>query len=233
MEESEFDKFAEEYNSLLSSNIRASGETPEFFAEYKVKDTARVVQEFGLPPKLSLLDFGSGTGSSVSFFLRHIREANITCLDVSRKSLDIGSRRFKGKAEFKHFDGRTIPVPNNTFHLVFAACVFHHIPHDAHERLLSEILRILRPNGIFIVFEHNPYNPLTVRAVNTCPFDKNAQLIHAADFRNLIRQVGFNSDHLRYRIFFPGSLRFLRPLERLLTWLPLGAQYSVHARKSN
>jgi hypothetical protein len=34
---------------------------------------------------------------------------------------------------------------------------------------------------------------------------------------------------LRYRMFFPRVLRSLRPLERALRWLPLGARYSYHA----
>jgi hypothetical protein len=34
-----------------------------------------------------------------------------------------------------------------------------------------------------------------------------------------------------YRFLFPRSLRFLRPLEKLLLWLPIGAQYVVVARK--
>ena len=35
MNSSEFDKFAEEYGSLHRANIAASGEPPEYFAEYR------------------------------------------------------------------------------------------------------------------------------------------------------------------------------------------------------
>jgi hypothetical protein len=34
-----------------------------------------------------------------------------------------------------------------------------------------------------------------------------------------------------YCVFFPRLLWRLRPLERYLTWLPLGAQYYVAAQK--
>jgi len=43
MNASEFDKFAEEYRSLHQANIAASGEAPEYFAEYKMKDLRRLV----------------------------------------------------------------------------------------------------------------------------------------------------------------------------------------------
>ena len=41
MNRSEFDKFAEEYTSLLQANIAASGPTPEYFADYKAQDLKR------------------------------------------------------------------------------------------------------------------------------------------------------------------------------------------------
>jgi hypothetical protein len=45
--------------------------------------------------------------------------------------------------------------------------------------------------------------------------------------------AGFAAARVRYRIFFPHALRGFRPLEARLTWLPLGAQYYVAARKES
>jgi hypothetical protein len=85
---------------------------------------------------------------------------------------------------------------------------------------------------MIVIFEHNPFNPLTVRAVNTCPFDINAQLIKAPAFIRRLKNVGWDERQVQYHIFFPRQLGKLRPIERHLTWLPLGGQYSVSARKS-
>lgn len=52
---------------------------------------------------------------------------------------------------------------------MFAACVFHHIDQREHAALLRELLRVLASGGIALVYEHNPYNPITRHAVNTCP----------------------------------------------------------------
>src|SRR5262249_23820046 len=112
-----------------------------------------------------------------------------------------------------------------------ASCVFHHIPQLEHPRLLGEIRRVLARGGLLMIFEHNPLNPLTRRAVNTCAFDENAELIAAGAMRSRMHAAGFVAPKVRYRIFFPRSLRSLRPLEAKLTWLPLGAQYSIAARR--
>ena len=233
MNKTEFDQFVEEYTALHKSNIRLSGESPDYFAEYKVLDTVGLIRANDLPSNLAILDFGAGVGNSVPFFKKHLPDAKLTCLDISEKSLDMAKKCYTGFAEYKLFDGHTIPLPDGTFDLVFTACVFHHIPHEEHVHLFEEIFRVTKPGGVFVVFEHNPLNPLTVHAVNTCPFDKNAELIKASILNSKISAAGFESSEITYRLFFPAVLAFLRGIERFLKKLPIGAQYYVSGIKKN
>jgi len=125
-----------------------------------------------------------------------------------------------------------ILVRDASFDVVFFACVLHHVAHSEHPGLLAEAHRVLQPGGSLVVFEHNPYNPLTVHAVNTSPLDANAVLLTPSSLRRSAERAGFQPGVLRYCMFFPRALRALRPLERGLHWLPLGAQYSYHAQRS-
>ena len=228
MDEAEFDKFADEYYVMHSASITASGEGPEYFAEYKIKDIAR---EFGSTSsitntaELRVLDFGAGNGGSIPYVHKHIPNAQLTCLDVSRRSLEIAEKRFPSLARYVHFDGIRIPLPDNYFDIAYAACVFHHIDHAEHISLLAELYRVIRPGGYLFVFEHNPYNPLTVHVVNNCPFDENAHLIRGYEMKKRLIKAGFVRPSNHYRVFFPHALRLLRPLERMISWLPLGGQY--------
>jgi ubiquinone/menaquinone biosynthesis C-methylase UbiE len=231
MNRSEFDKFAEEYRSLHEANIGVSGETPEYFADYKIKDLKRLVGDACCVNGGRFLDFGGGVGTSVPFFHRYFPDAQLTCVDVSVKSLKIGSIRFGASTSFVAFDGSHLPFAEATFDYAFAACVFHHIPPEAHERLLAEIRRVLKPSGQMMVYEHNPFNPLTVRAVNACPFDENATLIRAATLKRRLERAGFWKLRIKYRVFFPRQLRWLRSMEEKIGWLPIGAQYYVWGRK--
>jgi ubiquinone/menaquinone biosynthesis C-methylase UbiE len=160
---------------------------------------------------------------------KHLPQAQLTCLDVSTKSLGVGRSRFPGQVSFAHFDGASIPFPDASFDIAFAACVFHNIDHSEHIELLREFHRVLAPGGMALAFEHNPYNPLTRHAVNTGPFDENARLITARAMRKRIAAAGFHGARIRHRIFFPRALSALRLLEPWMTWLPLGAQYYVLA----
>lgn len=229
MEEAEFDKFADEYTQLHRDNIRLSGEGPAFFAEYKVRDVTERLRSGGRA--LRILDFGAGVGTSVPYFKKHIPSAEITCLDVSSRSLDIGRSKYRDYANFDQFDGRELPYSDSRFDVIFAACVFHHIEQAEHLQLLRQMRRVLVPGGQLFVFEHNPYNPLVRRAVQTCPYDENAVLIASRHFVREVRKAGYAEVRRFYRIFFPGVLRILRPAERFMSWLPLGAQYYVWASK--
>ena len=228
MLQAEFDRFADQYHADHAENIRVSGEDPEFFAEYKIADVHRVVGD----KPMRILDFGAGIGNSVSPFRKYYPDAELICLDVSEQSLDLARGRFPGMATYRSFDGVRIPLEDEEVDLAFTSCVFHHIPKALQPGLLREIHRVLRRDGDFFLFEHNPLNPLTLHAVNTCPFDENAVLIRAGAMRQRMAEAGFAKTDLAYRIFFPGIVSALRPLERCLTWLPLGAQYYVHGRKT-
>ena len=229
MDRAEFDQFADEYQALHRANIKASGEGPEFFAEYKIRDLARWVRRLA-PEQPRILDFGAGVGNSVPFFARYLPGAALTCLDVSPRSLDIARERFPGQADYRLFDGKRLPFDDGAFDVAFTACVFHHVPADEHVALMKELRRVLASGGFFVIFEHNPWNPLTARAVRDCPFDENAVLIDAPTLQRRLMAAGFRATRKRYRIFFPGFLKALRVCEPWLSWLPLGAQYYILAR---
>lgn len=232
MERAEFDKFAEEYKSLHRENIASSGENPEYFAEYKIKDLKRIVQSTSSLSDTGLfLDFGAGVGSSVPFFRKYFPEAHLTGTDVSENSLKIAASNYGNAAEYVTFDGNYLPFADNSFDAAYASCVFHHIPHTEHIHLLRELRRVLKPKGVVMIYEHNPNNPLTVRAVNSCPFDENAVLINARTMRASLESAGFFFPSISYRVFFPKFLSRIRWIENWIKWLPLGAQYYVIASK--
>tara|TARA_Y100000588_G_scaffold337524_1_gene379041 strand:+ start:318 stop:779 length:462 start_codon:yes stop_codon:yes gene_type:complete len=152
-------------------------------------------------------------------------------VDVSEKSLALARNRFGSLAELNLFDGEFLPYTDELFDVAIAACVFHHIPFKKHVHLIQEISRTLRYGGIIMIYEHNPYNPLTRYAVNTCPFDENAVLLRKNEVKKLLENTGLQTIIEEYRVFFPKFLKILRPLEQYLKWLPLGGQYFVVAKK--
>lgn len=227
--QAEFDLLADEYEAQHKVNIAISGEGPEYFAEYKIADLAASVRVRKLVGG-HILDFGCGIGNSIPYFRKYFAESMVTCTDVSARSLQVAQTRFPGSETFV-LSGNNIPLPDASQEIVFSACVFHHIPHEAHRYWLTELLRVTRPGGVLVIYEHNPLNPLTVRAVNTCPFDVNARLIRAKEMRRRALDAGWNKARVDYQIFFPAALKAFRRTEPYLSRLAFGAQYRLLARR--
>jgi SAM-dependent methyltransferase len=229
--EAEFDLLADDYYEQHKQNISASGEGPEYFSEYKIKDLASWMNKRKVSEKLSILDFGSGIGNSIPYFRKYFKNAHLTCADVSQKSLEISKERYPGNEDYlkieSNFNKNIIKKD-----IIFSACVFHHIPHDEHSFWLSELYRVASDDGMLVIYEHNPLNPLTVKAVNTCPLDVNAELITARKLKKTMEESGWENIKIHYKVFFPAFLSFLRPVEPCLAWFCVGAQYRISGFKN-
>jgi SAM-dependent methyltransferase len=227
--QAEFDLLADEYHDQHKANVAITGEGPEYFAEYKIADLAALVKSEGISAA-KVFDFGSGIGNSVPYFRKYFPDSTLSCGDVSSRSIEIAKVRNPGTENYVLI-GADIPLASNSQDIVFSACVFHHIPHEQHQHWLSELRRVARPGGLLAIYEHNPLNPLTVRAVNTCPLDVNAKLIRSGTLRSRALTSGWQDAQVDYRLFFPSVLKALRPIEKHLGWLALGAQYRMAARR--
>ena len=239
MKKKEFDDFAENYKDELNHPIRniVGGEV-EIFLKIKAE---RLLNHFQFNPlkyepadgRIKLLDYGCGNGG----FLRMLKLLNfsgeIEGCDVSGKMLEEAARLWNRSKPLGlhviHEDGTDFP--DNTYDIVVAVCVFHHIRPTKRIAILKEIYRILRPNGRFFLFEHNPINPLTQWIVRQTPMDKNAVLLNKKTALQAAKTAGFTPLEAPYFLFFPPGISFLRKLEPMLSWLPLGGQYVVIAEK--
>ena len=223
----EFDKYSRNYEALHSENIKISGFGPSYFDESKVREVYDFFKSLGREEEnLKFLNYGCGIGKSEEFIRRYFHNSEIYSIDVSRESVNTAIERNRGmeKAVFEVIEGDRIPFELK-FDVIFAANVFHHIVFEKHLPILQEIRGKMADTGFLFLFEHNPLNPLTLRTVKTCEFDKDARLLTPFYAGRILSQSGFAWKKLRFTIFFPNFLSFLIPFEKKLRSCPLGAQY--------
>ena len=218
----EFDRHAKSYDALHQQSIRASGEDPEYFARYKRQCMERLL---GADYRLPVLDFGCGIGNLTHLLVDAF--ANVSGYDPSSECVKTARERAPGCTFYDHTDA----LPGEHFGTVVLANVLHHVAVSERPALIETIHRVLAPGGKLIVFEHNPMNPVTQRAVRDCPFDEDAVLLYPWSIKRLLREGGLLDVTLDYIVFFPRALAGLRPIEPYLGWLPAGAQVFAHATK--
>jgi 2-polyprenyl-3-methyl-5-hydroxy-6-metoxy-1,4-benzoquinol methylase len=214
---SKFDDCATEYDALHAESIGASGESTAYFAEYKFS----CVERLGLPKSASILDYGCGIGNLTERLVTTF--SDVHGFDPSKRSLEVAQKRAPSAHYYESPEG----IPQGKFDAIVISCVLHHVPPAARPALVRALHDKLAPNGRLIVFEHNPLNPLTRRAVAICAFDDDAILLWPWEAKRLLANNGFAEIRLDYIVFFPRSLAVLRPLEPKLARLPIGAQVMV------
>ena len=230
MTKAEFDSYADTYYQEHKANVKITGEDPEYFAEYKIADLATYLAKARASCG-RITDFGSGIGNSIPYFRRYFPGTALSCADVSVRSAQLAQNRYPGYETYLLIEAEKIPISDASQDLVFSACVFHHISHKDHELWLRELLRITRPGGVLAIYEHNPLNPLTVRAFNTCPLDQECPPYRSPEFTSSMFGGGMvQCEHCLPVILSP-TLAYLRPLEQRLGWLCLGAQYRLIASR--
>jgi hypothetical protein len=120
----------------------------------------------------------------------------------------------------------------DAYDVVVLANVLHHIePKDRQDTILHAA-ELLARGGELVIFEHNPANPLTRWAVERCPFDEHAVLLPPRESMSYLVRSGFGQVRLDYIVFFPRVFKWLRRLESVLRWCPLGAQYALVGSKA-
>lgn len=210
-----FDRYVTTYEGLHRSSIAASGEDPAYFHDYKIECLRRAGLLAG-----PLLDYGCGIGNLTERFARVPEVHELHGYDPSAESLGEAIER----APSARFHSAVETIPRGHFATAVLSGVLHHVAPRQREGVLETVRGALRPGGRIVVFEHNPLNPVTRRAVAACPFDDDAILLWPWEARRLLRRAGFYAIRLDFIVFFPKALSFLRRFEPRMRHVVLGAQ---------
>jgi SAM-dependent methyltransferase len=221
--EPEFDRYASNYEELLRDPVRDGFvQSTEFFHRRKwilIEDFIR--RKLLSPDKMAWLDVGCGKGELLTLGCSRFGRA-VGCdpsIEMFRAAKDIEVHHQKSPS--------VLPFRSSSFDLATAVCVYHHVEEADRMSLTEEIRRVLRPNGIFCMIEHNPFNPATRLIVSRAPVDVDAHLLSLGLAKRYTKRAGMKHVESQYFLYLPEKLydRF-RNVEFALRVLPLGGQYA-------
>lgn len=97
-----------------------------------------------------VLDFGCGTGANCSI----CRPEQYCGIDPDSKRVHFAKRSFPHYT-FEVFDGKRLPLPDQTVDLILIVAVLHHISNGLIAEYLNEFRRVLKAEGNIMAIE--PY----------------------------------------------------------------------------
>ena len=226
---SEFDGYRANYQDGIDRAIAFAGKSQDYYTKFKADlliDLFR--RQFGSIP-LDVLDVGCGNGAIHPHLLSSGLALKLTGVEVAARFVDL-ARAANPDVRYDVYDGKRLPYGAARFDAVIAICVMHHIPPPEWIDFVRELQRVVRPGGMIAAIEHNPFNPLTVHVVRTCEFDRNAVMVKPGRLKELLRTANLEDVGVRFFQFTSADGLLFRRVDRLLGWLPLGAQYLAFGR---
>lgn len=103
----------------------------------------------------TILDIATGTGD-LAILMSQTKASKIIGLDISAGMLEVGRKKIEAKnlsdrIEMIQADSENMPFEDNSFDAITVAFGVRNFEHL--EKGLSEILRVLKPGGIFVILE--------------------------------------------------------------------------------
>ena len=137
----------------ISGNYDGLNKVISFGTDAKWKQ--KILKMVAASQPKSILDIATGTGDLAILFAT-TSATEIIGLDISQGMLDIGKKKIEAqkldsKIQMVLGDGENIPYPDNYFDVITVAYGVRNF--ENLEKGLSEILRVLKPNGTFIILE--------------------------------------------------------------------------------
>lgn len=224
-----FDKSLE-YDEMLNQGLAVSGENKLFFVHGRLNDLSEnILDKKNIS---SILDFGCGIGDTTVLLKQYFPYAEkIMGTDTAVPALEYARSQNADGGKITYEEISNFQV-KNTFDLCYVNGVFHHIPIEQRAEAVKMIYNSLNKGGYLALFENNPFNPGTRIVMSRIPFDRDAITLNPNETRKMLEQAGFKIRiKPRFLFYFPKFLRYLRPLEKWLVHVPLGAQYYFLAEK--
>jgi len=140
--------FSYAYDAFVRLHSRDPGESMRAF----------LAQEARLDSASTVVDLCTGTGSSALRMAEENKEARIIGIDFSKGMLRQARRKSSQDANvlWIQADVSQLPVSSGSVDRVTCTYAMYELPGPTREETMKEVVRILRPRGMFVMMEHLP-----------------------------------------------------------------------------
>ncbi len=199
------DKFGRDDDHQSSIDYDAVSGVYDFVRTGDPEMVYQIISGMSLSKKSIVLDVGCGTANNTLLFSL-ATSSRVVGLDLSRGMLGVACAK-ASNIEFVHSPAEDLPFHDNSFDYVFMTEVIHHLTNA--KMTLSEIYRVLRPNGKFCTTTQS-HEQIAQRATST--FFPSTIVIDRARYPTIraiemmLLEIGFDDTESKTYLFKPQRL---------------------------
>lgn len=157
-----------------------------------------VTCQFNLKDK-TVLDIASGEGYGSNILAQYAK--NVYGVDIDEEAVTHAKSKYNAdNLHYMHGSATNIPMDNNTVDIVVSFETIEH--HNKHEEMMSEIKRVLKPNGMLIMSSPNKKEYTDIPKINN---HFHVKELYTDEFVNLLSRH-FTNTKLFWQRFITGSI---------------------------
>lgn len=102
----------------------------------------------------TILDVGCGTGTHSSVLAEDFPNARVVCLDPDPNNIILTRTKcqlYENRMQYLTASAENITLPNGVIDVCFSTLTFHHLTTKLKKEALSEIYRVMKPGGTFVL----------------------------------------------------------------------------------
>lgn len=163
----------------------------------------RVKEVLGENEPQKILDLGVGTGTAALDWAQTFPQAELVGIDLSPYMLVAASLKLKGqKVELRQARAEATGFADHSFDMVTASFLFHEIPQEIARQVVAEAQRLLRPGGIFAVYDGNQRSNFLVKTVGGYFPEPYIKEYMTSDLPQMCRESGFAAVEVKRYLMF-------------------------------
>jgi len=180
----------------IKEAVKTYNKIAELYSKYNFEKLLQfqLSKFISLLPGKKVLDVGCGMGRDVAYFMEE--GLDVIGIDLSEKMIEEAKKRVK-KGKFKIMDFRKVDFKDKTFDGIWSMAGFVHIAKDEMPKLLKEMNRVLKEEGIIYIAIKEGQGEKEVKAPKYKGEPRVFVLYQQLELEEFLKEAGFevvNSD---------------------------------------
>jgi demethylmenaquinone methyltransferase/2-methoxy-6-polyprenyl-1,4-benzoquinol methylase len=154
---------------------------------------------------MNLLEIAVGTAENIILFGENRPNLNITGIDISMDMLEIARKKIEKKniknIKIMKMDALNLDFQNKTFDLIIISLLFHEIPENISNKILSQCKNVLKNNGSIYILEWEKPKKILQRIlffVIELMEPKEFKIFMKKDLREYFNKIGLKIKSIEY-----------------------------------
>lgn len=187
---------------MAEDNMEFTGEryVPGIHGNIEIEHLHRYLLARGIASEKIVLDIACGEGYGSSLLATVAK--SVIGIDISETAINHAMAKYKkNNLQFMEGDCTSIPLPDKSIDLVVSFETIEHIQNQ--EQMISEIVRVLKPNGLLLISSPDKYHYSIETGVNN-PF--HIKELYEQEFKHMIATTFKNSVFWGQRVIYGSSI---------------------------